>query len=542
MMSPLGVARVARRRLDEIAHRRHHHTSSRRSRHSWSIAMPSRDSALALLVLAVACRSSVPATPASSEPGRPAAIWIRDVTLISPERGAPLPHAHVLVEGGRITRVLGEAPGDVPRGAVVIDGRGRYLVPGLIDGHVHLTEIPGMSPDAAAKRPELVESYFRQLPRSYLYFGFTTLVDLNVVDRPRIDRIRAAAVGPTVLDCGAALALANGYPMTYLPSPERFAMFSNFLYDARQAGAIPAEYPAAEHTPEAAVARVAAAGGICVKSFHESGFGAQRGTLPTPTEELMRDVVAASHRRHLPLLLHANSLAAHRFAAAVGADAVVHGLWNWDVPVTASLPDEVRRVLDDERRAGIATMATLRVIGGLGDLFSTTFLGDPHVAQVVPRELLDWYRSEDGQWFARKMARDFDGLPVEQIRSIFARIGDAGAAALLYFVSSGGRMVFGSDTPSAPTYANPPGYNGYLEMLALEKAGIPPRQILVAATSATAELFGIAADHGTIQPGKRAQLLVLGADPLRSVTAFDTLETVILGDRVLARADLAAPH
>ena len=504
--------------------------------------MPPSVRILPLLVLAAACRSSVPATPAASDPHGTGAIWIRDVTLISPERSAPLPHAHVLIQHGRISRVLGEPPGDVSPEVAIIDGRGRYLVPGLIDGHVHLTEIPGMTPEAAAKRPEIVEAYYRQLPRSYLYFGFTTVVDLNVVDRPRFDRIRAAAIGPTVLDCGGALVLANGYPMAYLPSPERFAMFSNFLYDARQAAAIPAQYRAAEHTPEAAVARVAAGGGICVKSFHESGFGAQRGTLPTPTEELMRDVVAASHRRHLPVLLHANSLAAHRFAAAVGVDAVAHGLWNWDVPDTASLPEPVRRVLDDERRAGIATMATLRVIGGLGDLFSPAFLADPHLAQVLPRELLDWYRSEDGQWFAREMARDFDGLPVERVRAIFARTSDAGATALAYFVSSGGRMVFGSDTPSAPTYANPPGYNGYLEMLALEKAGITPRQILVAATSASAELFGLTADHGTIQPGKRAHLLILGADPLHSVTAFDTIETVILDGRVLPRADLAAPR
>ena len=283
--------------------------------------MPSRCSLLALVAVAASCRSNAPTTPAGSDPASAAVIWIRDVTLISPERAAALPHAHVLVQGGRIARVLAEPPGEVAPGARIIDGRGRYLVPGLIDGHVHLTEVPGLRPDVAAKRPELVESYDRQLPRSYLYFGFTTVVDLNVVDRPRIERIRAAAIGPTVFDCGGALALANGYPMAYLPSPERFAVFSNFLYDARQAAAIPAQYPAAEHTPEAAVARVAAAGGICVKSFHESGFGAQRGTLPTPSEEMMREAVAASHRRHLPLLLHANSLAAHRFAATVGVDA-----------------------------------------------------------------------------------------------------------------------------------------------------------------------------------------------------------------------------
>jgi imidazolonepropionase-like amidohydrolase len=69
--------------------------------------------------------------------------------------------------------------------------------------------------------------------------------------------------------------------------------------------------------------------------------------------------------------------------------------------------------------------------------------------------------------------------------------------------------VFGSDTPSAPTYANPPGYNGYLEMLALEKAGISPREILVAATSANAELFGLTVDYGTIEPGKRAALIAV---------------------------------
>ena len=53
---------------------------------------------------------------------------------------------------------------------------------------------------------------------------------------------------------------------------------------------------------------------------------------------------------------------------------------------------------------------------------------------------------------------------------------------------------------------------------------------------------GLTAHYGTIQPGKRAHLLVLGADPLHSATAFDTIETVILDGRVLARADLAAPR
>lgn len=63
-----------------------------------------------------------------------------------------------------------------------------------------------------------------------------------------------------------------------------------------------------------------------MKAHFESGFGAQRGKLPTPTVDLMRDVLSESHRRHLPLLLHANSLSAHRFAVSVGVDAVLFGI------------------------------------------------------------------------------------------------------------------------------------------------------------------------------------------------------------------------
>jgi hypothetical protein len=62
-------------------------------------------------------------------------------------------------------------------------------------------------------------------------------------------------------------------------------------------------------------------------------------------------------------------------------------------------------------------------------------------------------------------------------------------------VSHGGRLLFGSDTPSDDTYANPPGCNGYLELRELEKAGISPRQILDAATRVNAEFFHPTGEH-----------------------------------------------
>jgi imidazolonepropionase-like amidohydrolase len=496
--------------------------------------------ALAFLIAFTACVGKRrPADEAVSL--APGDIWVRDVTLVSLERQMPLPHAHVVVRDGRILLAGTTAPQTGGDGVTIVAGDGKYLAPGLIDGHVHLGGVPGMRPEDESAAPELVQTYYRQLPRSYLYFGFTAVVDLNVVDRPLVERIRATELGPAVFDCGNALALANGYPMVYMPMAERFARYPNFLYDPRQSASIPSTYSAADHTPEAAVARVAAGGGRCVKAFYESGFGEFRGKLPVPTPEMMRRVREATRRHGLPLLLHANSIDAHRFATSVEADAVVHGLWNWNGAVADStLPDAVRNVVDAERERGVGMMPTARVIGGLGDLFNAQFLEDQQVRHVVPAGLRAWYQSESGRWFAREMAKDFSGLPPEFVRKIFRDVQARGERAAAHFAREGGRIVFGSDTPSAPTYANPPGYNGYLELRALEAAGLSPRQLLAAATVENARLFGLAADYGTIERGKIASLLLLRENPLVSTAAFDSIDTVIVRGRIVPRTTLSA--
>jgi imidazolonepropionase-like amidohydrolase len=464
-------------------------------------------------------------------------VWIRDVTLISLERPVPLLHADVVVRGGNIAYVGTRPPIGGSSGVTVVRGQGRYLTPGLIDGHVHLADVPGVS-DAAL--PALAEAYFRQLPRSYVYFGFTTVVDLNLVDRERLEQMRKAEIGPDVFDCGNAVALANGYPMNYLPPSERFERYPNFLYDPRQADSSPKKYLPEEHSPEAAVHRVAAGGGICLKGFYERGFDSQSRNLPVPTVELMRRVRDAG-QPELPLLLHANSLDAHRFAVEVGVDAVAHGLWNWGASNpgdSVELPQPVREVLDAERQAGIAYMPTSRVIAGLADLFVPKFLDDPHIAKVLPAQLIAWYRTQDGRWFAREMAKEFGGLSDEGIRKLLTG-GRQRERSLAYVTMHGGKILFGSDTPSAPTYANPPGYNGYLELREMESAGVSPRQILTAATVENARFFRLEDRYGTIEPGKIANLLLLREDPLKSTTAFDTIDTVILRGRIISREKMA---
>lgn len=254
----------------------------------------------------------------------PGDVWIRNVGVVSMERGAPLTNTHVVLRDGRIAWI-GAEPNAGPD-VTVLDGTARYLVPGLIDGHVHLgAPLPGTAEAHRSAMPEIVRDFNAQLPRSYLYFGFTTVVDLGSTDSSALDRIRALEIAPTVLSCNSPLVVANGYPMRLRPAEERFERFPNFLYDRRQADSIPARFAAAEHTPEAAVERVRARGGVCLKMYYE--LGDPQRPWPVPTATMADAVREAGRRAELPLLIHANSLAAHRFAEAVSPAAVAHGLW-----------------------------------------------------------------------------------------------------------------------------------------------------------------------------------------------------------------------
>jgi hypothetical protein len=113
---------------------------------------------------------------ASQTPGR---TLITDVYIISPESLDRVEKGSVLIENGHIVRVeRGIQSAIKPANATVVPGGGRFLIPGLIDSHVHLAFVPGVRPEVSfgplESRPAMVGGYFKQLPRSYLYFGYTT--------------------------------------------------------------------------------------------------------------------------------------------------------------------------------------------------------------------------------------------------------------------------------------------------------------------------------------------------------------------------------
>jgi imidazolonepropionase-like amidohydrolase len=288
-------------------------------------------------------------------------------------------------------------------------------------------------------------------------------------------------------------------------------------------------------------------GAICVKTFFERGFGAQRN-LPVPRLETIRALVRAAHAAGLPVLLHATSAEAQTFGLDAGVDIIAHGLWHWnESSATTELTPALTSILERVVAAGVGWQPTIQVLFGERDLFSTSFLSDPMLARVLPASLIDWYRSKEGQWFRDMLASQFPNTSTADANALEAAMQADYAVpigrverATGYLARHRARLLFGTDTPSGPIYANPPGLNGWLEMQRLVDAGVTPSQIFQAATLANARALRLDNDIGTVEVGKRANLLLLRADPTKTVQAYAQIAKVILRGRVIDPGELAA--
>jgi imidazolonepropionase-like amidohydrolase len=173
-------------------------------------------------------------------------------------------------------------------------------------------------------------------------------------------------------------------------------------------------------------------------------------------------------------------------------------------------------------------------------MYDSEFLNDPNLPVVLPAALIAWYKSEEGRWFAHELQKDFDGLEDAIIQRRFDFRVHRCRQIVQYLTQHGANLLLGSDTPSAPTYGNPPGYNGYMELKHLAKSGVALGRILQAATINNAKAFHLENSYGTIQPGKIANLLLLRKNPLETVEAYDAITAVVLRGKVLPRAVLSA--
>jgi imidazolonepropionase-like amidohydrolase len=467
-------------------------------------------------------------------------LLIENVTIVSPERTQPSVTQFVLIRDGRIAQISAK-PLPAAKNAMKLNGAGKFLTPGIMDAHVHLTTPPGlpMGTDDPSFAP-LIDAFNKQQPRSYLYFGVTQVLDTAHVGNG-LEIFEAQPQHPDLFQCGAAPVL-DGYPTVFIDPKTRYQVAPDYIFEPANAKAHPLPPGArqADHTPEAIVERIAASGALCMKIFIEDGFG-PNADWPLISKETLQRIRVATRKHGLILVAHANALGMQRMALDAQVDVLAHGLWNWDEAADQSgIPPVIAAHLKRIHSSGTGYEPTLRVLAGTADLFREDTLKDPTYAKVVPAALLQWYGTDAGQWYKRQMRQEYGNASDARIASIQLQVGEHGMRAVHYLQELGHPFLLGSDTPSSPTYGSQPGYDTYREMRLLAQSGVPLDAVFRAATLNNARRFHLEKDYGTVAVGKVANLLLLEENPLQSLRAWSQIDKVILRGAVIERESLAA--
>ena len=459
-------------------------------------------------------------------------VVIEDVTIISPHLAKPMQHMQVVIAQGRIEEIL-PSKRQWAKDVQIIDGRGLYLLPGIMDSHVHVSAVPGMGfgvEPVVQKHTELAEEYYRQQPLSFLYHGVTQVVDPN----PGLQwqKFTAADAHPDYFRC-EVIATANTFPIVEKTDALAKSMFP-FLIDE-------GVDEQAKTSPEKVAKKIAESGAKCIKLYFEDGYG-DDGHWPLLSDNTLRRIRLAATQNNLLIVAHANALDMYQKALAFDVDVIAHGLWNWgEFSRQNDITQSMAVTLDNLIEKGVGYIPTQRVIAGLGELMLQNSNQVADFNDVTPKSLLDWYQQPEADWFKQELRVGFDGLPDEIIARIFLqdRV-SKGAKIIQHLNKADYSVLLGSDFPGSPSYANQPGLTTFLEMKAMAEAGLSLSQVLAGATINNARQFNMQKDYGTVEVGKVANLLLLTQSPLDTIDAWRKIRSVILHGEVFKRERFAA--
>ena len=419
----------------------------------------------------------VSVTPRANSAALPPPLTIRNVTLYDGRGGPPQTNVDVFVHSGRIKRIAPHRAGPRDR-ATSIDGTGRFLMPGLIDTHIHVL---GQDPtprakhvlDAAAMRAARAELH------SFLYFGVTTVYDAgnyeDLVYPLREESRKPESLLPRLLVAGNTLTTPGGYA----------ALIWGRALPVGPAGTIELEKHLRE-SPD------------LVKFALETGGVGLLVLMPTFSANEFAERVALAHARGRRVTVHAASEATMRMSLAAGVDSFAH------LPasrLTAEFPAELAKA-----RVPIST--SLVVFDDLVRLANTpAYLDSPEYRAVLTPE----------QIAQRKL-----GGPRRASMGFIAFY-----AAILPFARENARRLYEAGAVLALGTDRNLGVTVHRELELLAEAGIPVPDLIPIATRNAALFLGRAKDLGTVEPGMRADLLLLANDPALSVQHWRDIVTVV---------------
>ena len=452
----------------------------------------------ALLTSLVLVLSLLPAARAAAQ--AESALAITNVTVIPMDRERVLHAQTVLIRGGRIVAVGPAREVAIPSNAMKIDGTGRFLIPGLVDAHVHYDE------DAAGSDPH-IDAINAEYSRLFLSAGVTEVMNLcgsskNLALRDSI--ARGEVDGPTMLtsphclndstmteaqgEAAAAQAKRDGYDFLKVYSFLSADGFRGIMTAAKRA-----DIPVVGHIPAAC-----------------GNAGDARRAEPW----------ASCTRRNFSTMRRSGWSTAIRVADAVQLD-------------TTRIPALAHAV----RVARVAVTPTLVAYSSIIDeaVSLDKVLAEPELRLVSNqvKKSRGWYAADNDR--ARRLG---EPMPLSRLR-----LGLAMQKRLVRaFRDSGVTLLAGTDAGGSIPMA--PGWSLHDELQLLVGAGLTPYEALRAATANAGEFFARhfhAGASGTITPGARADLVLLDANPLVDIRNTRKIRGVVLRGEWEAGGATAAP-
>jgi imidazolonepropionase-like amidohydrolase len=445
--------------------------------------------ALGLTVPALACILAC----AEHEP----VVVIENVTVIDGTGAPPAPHTTVVIEGDRIHAVGATGSIPYPRSADVIDATGKYLIPGLWDGHVHLDKARSTLP-------------------LFAVHGVTSVRDLGS-DYVRISRMRdavraGALIGPRIVTSGPIL-----------ESAEWMEQYVDLL---RQHSSDP---EIREFLSSRIPVRDSEHGVRIVDSLADLGVDLIK-IRHAPSPDAFRAISGAARDAGLPLAGHYLWIVDLVETADAGQGSIEHNIFPG---FNERRPEEKERIFDAFARNNTHLVPTLIAMekearpdaatAALVDDVEGTL--DPRNRYVAPEIRNDWREA------LRLNAADEERPP----REVIAHMLQGSLQFLRDARAAGVQVMAGTDAPTATVYF---GSSLHDELgLLVTSLGLTPLEALQNATVVPARFMGLDSVLGTVQVGKLADLVLLDADPLADIANTRRIDAVVVNGVVIDREE-----
>jgi imidazolonepropionase-like amidohydrolase len=455
--------------------------------------------ALALLFSAFTlCLAGAAGSVAGAQTAETATIVLSHVRLIDGTGRAPVLDATLVIEGNRIAAIH-RGKFTAPANARVLDLQGDTVIPGLINAHGHLAQVQDGQNTPAAYTPEHVMEALRQ----YESYGVTTMLALglnkDLLYSIRQQQREGKLDGATVFTADRGIGVPEGMPGPKPPD-------QNYQ-------------PANVQEARTAVDEMAQRHADFVKIWVDSGYG----TRPEMRPEVYQAVIEEAHKNHLPVAAHVYYLADAKALIRAGVDVLAHSVR--DQPVDGELVALMKR-------HKVSYLPTLTVD-------ESFFIYAEHPAFMQ----LDFFKQSLPAVTLSMLTSDAYVKQVQQDPNTGKHKADflMGQKNLKTLYDAGVHIGLGTDSGAYPVRI--PGFSEHRELEDMVQAGLTPMEAIQCATRNNAELLHIADRRGTLEVGKRADLIVLAANPLENITNTRHIVTIFHdGRQVNPRVPMVMAH